>query len=88
MADVPTRVASVTLRCSNVEASAAWFGADAIFLAHDDYHHHIGANSWQSRGAPREPLAGPGLAAVALYGDTAGETAETPDGIPIETVSR
>jgi len=63
------------------------FGDDAIFLARDGYHHHLGANSWQSRGAPREPLAGPGLDSVALYGDSAAETAETPDGIPVETVA-
>ncbi|MDY6765639.1 MAG: VOC family protein, partial [Halobacteria archaeon] len=25
------------------------FGDSAIFLAVDDYHHHIGANSWQRR---------------------------------------
>lgn len=32
------------------------YGGQAVFLSTGGYHHHIGANSWQSRGAgPREP---------------------------------
>lgn len=62
------------------------YGADAVFLAKDGYHHHIGANSWQSRGAAREPLEGPGLDAIAIRADPGieAEAAETPDGIRIE----
>jgi catechol 2,3-dioxygenase len=62
------------------------YGADAVFLAQDGYHHHIGANSWQSRGAAREPLESPGLDAVAIRTDPGieAEAAETPDGIRIE----
>ena len=31
------------------------YGRDAVFLSTGGYHHHIGANTWQSRGAgPRE----------------------------------
>ncbi len=63
------------------------FGEEAIFLARDGYHHHVGANSWQSQGAPREPLSGPGLDSLALYGNSTPDAAETPDGIPVETVS-
>lgn len=34
----------------------ARYGAQAVFLATGGYHHHIGANSWQSAGAgPRDP---------------------------------
>lgn len=62
------------------------FGGDAIFLARDGYHHHVGANSWQSRGAEREPLSGPGLDEVALYADSPTPTAVTPDGIPVATI--
>ena len=30
-------------------------GGSAVFLSTGGYHHHIGANSWQSRGAgPRD----------------------------------
>jgi catechol 2,3-dioxygenase len=62
------------------------YGADAVFLASDGYHHHIGANSWQSRGAEREPLEGPGLDAVAIRAEPEieAEAVETPDGIRIE----
>jgi catechol 2,3-dioxygenase len=33
----------------------------AAFLAADDYHHHIGLNSWQSRGAGPPPDTAPAL---------------------------
>jgi catechol 2,3-dioxygenase len=36
----------------------------AAFLAADRYHHHIGANSWQSAGAPRAPANAPGVRLV------------------------
>jgi len=56
------------------------FGADAAFLADEGYHHHIGANSWHSRGMPLEPQDGPGLDYVVIAG---GEQRElrTPDGV-------
>ena len=34
----------------------AQLGAQAAFLSAGGYHHHIGANVWESRGAP--PAAG------------------------------
>ena len=36
----------------------AQFGAQAAFLSAGGYHHHLGANTWESRGAPPAP-AGP-----------------------------
>jgi catechol 2,3-dioxygenase len=36
----------------------------AAFLAADGYHHHIGLNSWQSRGAGAPPPTAPGLRLV------------------------
>jgi catechol 2,3-dioxygenase len=36
----------------------------AAFLAADGYHHHIGLNSWQSRGASASPSSAPGLRVV------------------------
>jgi len=58
------------------------FGAQAAFLASGGYHHHIGANTWMSGGAPPEPRDGPGLDAVVLHAE---ETAEltSPEGIAI-----
>lgn len=36
-------------------ATMARYGSQAVFLASGGYHHHIGANSWQSAGAgPRD----------------------------------
>ncbi len=55
-------------------------GDEAAFLADGDYHHHVGVNTWLSRGAGLEPPEGPGLDAVVLAGDCALET-RTPDGV-------
>ena len=37
------------------------FGPSATFLAEGPYHHHLGANTWQSAGAPPAPADRPGL---------------------------
>lgn len=42
------------------------FGSQAAFLAEGLYHHHIGANSWQSAGASPAPRVSPGLEAFEL----------------------
>jgi catechol 2,3-dioxygenase len=57
-------------------------GDEAAFLADGDYHHHVGVNTWLSRGAGLEPPEGPGLDAVVLAGDRALET-RTPDGVRV-----
>lgn len=44
----------------------AKYGAQAVFLATGGYHHHIGANSWQSAGAGLRDPARSGLAWVEL----------------------
>lgn len=62
------------------------YGADAVFLGRDDYHHHIGANAWHSRGAEREPITGPGLDRVVIRADADAEL-KSPDGIPIDLVA-
>jgi catechol 2,3-dioxygenase len=36
-------------------------GDQAVFLSAGGYHHHIGANTWQSRGGAAAPPASPGL---------------------------
>jgi catechol 2,3-dioxygenase len=59
------------------------FGADAAFLADDGYHHHIGANSWHSRGRPLEPQEGPGLDYVAIGGGSSPRELTSPDGVQI-----
>lgn len=48
------------------------FGGQAAFLAAEDYHHHIGLNTWHSAGAPPPPAHHTGLYHVAfLYPDRA-----------------
>jgi len=39
----------------------AQLGAQAAFLSAGGYHHHLGANTWESRGAAPPP---PGFAAL------------------------
>jgi catechol 2,3-dioxygenase len=58
------------------------YGADAAFIADAGYHHHIGANSWYSRGAELEPADGPGLDAVVIGGGEPGDLV-TPDGVRV-----
>jgi catechol 2,3-dioxygenase len=42
------------------------FGPQAVFLAEGLYHHHIGANTWHSAGAPPAPADAPGLGSFEL----------------------
>ena len=73
--DPATRVGHVHLKVSDVPRAVAFYRdtlgfslraemPSAAFLAADDYHHHIGANSWQSAGAPAPPPGTPGLRLV------------------------
>jgi catechol 2,3-dioxygenase len=65
-----------------LELMAGWAG-QAAFLAADGYHHHIGVNTWYSRGAEPEPSSGPGLDAVVLGGTGRTEELRTPDGVRV-----
>lgn len=62
-----TVVGHVHLRVGDVNEAERWwneaqgfdtmvhYGGQAVFLSSGGYHHHVGANSWQSRGAgPRQ----------------------------------
>lgn len=78
------RIGHVHLRVGDARAASDWWQSEvglqqvtampsAAFLSSGRYHHHVGANNWQSRGAgPRDPnrsglsyvtLAGSGIAA-------------------------
>jgi catechol 2,3-dioxygenase len=62
-----TVMGHVHLRVAEVPATAAFycdalgfglmaaFGASALFMSAGGYHHHLGANIWESRGAGRPP---------------------------------
>ena len=70
-----TVVGHVHLKVSDVPRAAAFYRdglgleleaeiPQAAFLAAGGYHHHVGLNSWQSRGASRPPENAPGLREV------------------------
>jgi catechol 2,3-dioxygenase len=53
--------------------TAAKYGAQAVFLSTGGYHHHIGANTWQSAGAGPRDKGRSGLAWVELRSSDAKE---------------
>lgn len=87
-------VGHVHLKVADVESAIAFwteevgmelmtrYGADAAFIADGGYHHHVGANSWYSRGAGLEPADGPGLDHVVIAG-AEGRELRSPDGVPV-----
>ena len=68
-----TRVGHVHLKVSDLERSIAFYrdvlgfelmqryGAQAAFLSAGGYHHHVGLNTWESRGGRPAPFGSPGL---------------------------
>ena len=67
-----TRVSHIHLQVSELENTAEFYthlgfeitqayGEQALFFASGDYHHHIGANTWQSAGADPLPADSAGL---------------------------
>jgi catechol 2,3-dioxygenase len=42
------------------------YGADAAFISAGGYHHHIGLNSWESKGGPPPPQGTTGLYHTAI----------------------
>ena len=66
-------IGHVHLKVSDLERSVAFYrdvigltvtqryGTDAAFLSAGDYHHHVGLNTWMSKGAAPGPKRHPGL---------------------------
>ncbi len=73
-----TRIGHVHLKVSDIEKSlrfyrdllgfelTAMYGNQAAFISAGGYHHHIGLNTWQSKGAPPAPVYGVGLYHTAI----------------------
>ena len=73
-----TRIGHVHLKVADLERALAFYcgvlgfkvtqryGTEAAFVAAGDYHHHIGLNTWQSRGGPPPPPGSTGLYHVAI----------------------
>jgi len=76
--DPGTRIGHVHLKVADLErALGFWrdvlgfevtqrYGAQAVFLAAGGYHHHLGLNTWESRGGPPPPRGTTGLFHVAI----------------------
>jgi len=64
----------------------ARYGAQAVFLSSGGYHHHIGANTWQSPAAGRRDPSRSGLSWVEMRSSLASAASETQD--PWGTVIR
>src|SRR3954469_4945787 len=52
------------------------FGTQAAFLSAGGYHHHIGLNTWHSKGAPPAPVRAAGLYHLAILYPTRAELAD------------
>jgi catechol 2,3-dioxygenase len=73
-----TRIGHVHLKVSDIERSLAfyrdllgfeimqYYGSSAVFLSAGGYHHHIGLNTWHSKGANPVALNATGLYHVAI----------------------
>lgn len=95
-----TMVGHVHLRVGDSKEAEAWwngemgfdtvalYGGQAVFLSTGGYHHHVGANTWQSRGAKHRDTDRTGLSFVEFSSKTATaeKTIEDPWGTTIRIV--
>jgi len=75
---VQTHIGHVHLKVSDIERSLAFYcdllgfqltmkyGDQAAFISAGGYHHHIGLNTWHSKGAPPASVNGVGLYHTAI----------------------
>lgn len=73
-----TRIGHVHLKVADLNRALAFYrdllgfslvtmyGTEAAFISAGGYHHHIGLNTWQSKGAPPAPVRSPGLYHTAI----------------------
>jgi catechol 2,3-dioxygenase len=83
-----TRIGHVHLKVSDLERSLGfyrdllgfevtqWYGQSAVFLSAGGYHHHIGLNTWYSKGAEPAPVQTAGLFHTAILYPTRKDLAE------------
>ncbi|MCY2686732.1 VOC family protein [Salinimicrobium sp. TH3] len=83
-----TRIGHVHLKVSDLERALSFYngilgfevtqriGDSAAFLSAGGYHHHIGLNTWHSKGAPEAVKSGVGLYHTAIVYETRKELAE------------
>jgi catechol 2,3-dioxygenase len=102
--DPAVRIGHVHLKVSDIERSLAFYcgvlgfevmqrmGSGAAFIAAGGYHHHIGLNTWHSKGGPRPPPNATGLYHVAILYPTRAALADAlrrliDAGIPLQGAS-
>lgn len=73
-----TRIGHIHLKVSDLDRSLSFYqgllgfelmaryGTQAAFISAGGYHHHIGLNTWQSKGQPPAPNNQPGLFHTAI----------------------
>jgi len=73
-----TRIGHVHLKVSDIDKALGFYqgllgfqiqqryGSQAVFISADGYHHHIGLNTWYSKGAAPAPSHTPGLFHTAI----------------------
>ena len=73
-----TRIGHVHLKVSDLDKSLEFYhgllgfeimqryGPQAVFISAGGYHHHIGLNTWYSKGADPAPVRAPGLFHTAI----------------------
>lgn len=83
-----TRIGHVHLKVADIERSLAFYcgvlgfeiaqryGPGAAFVSAGGYHHHIGLNTWESRGGSPPPPGSTGLYHVAILYPTRGALAD------------
>ena len=83
-----TRIGHVHLKVSDIERSLAFYrdilgfeitqhyGSSAVFISAGGYHHHIGLNTWHSKGAGFAPVNAVGLYHTAILYPTKKDLAD------------
>jgi catechol 2,3-dioxygenase len=83
-----TRIGHVHLKVADLERAIAFYrdvlgfemtqryGSEAAFLSAGGYHHHIGLNTWESRGGSSPPQRSTGLYHFAILYPTRAELAD------------
>jgi len=102
--DPATRIGHVHLKVADIERALAFYcgvlgfalvtryGAEAAFIAAGDYHHHIGLNTWESRGGSPPARGTTGLFHLAILYPTRAALADAlrrlaTAGIPLDGAS-
>lgn len=96
-----TRIGHVHLKVADLDRALAFYcgvlgfkirqrmGKGAVFIAAGDYHHHIGLNTWESKGGSPPPAGSTGLYHTAILYPTRAALADalrrvTAAGIPLD----